>query len=69
MTRSTPQQWIWGIEMNRQVLASQEEYELAVRELSILFDNPPQPGTPEGDRFEALIVMVDQYETTHFPIA
>ncbi|WP_395406230.1 hypothetical protein ACHMW6_06040 [Pseudoduganella sp. UC29_106] len=54
--------------MNRQVLASQEEYELAVRELAVLFDDPPQPQTPEGERFAALIDMVDQYEQSQFPV-
>jgi len=54
--------------MNKQFLASREEYELAARELSALFDDPPQPGTDAGQRFAALIALVDQYETAHFPI-
>jgi HTH-type transcriptional regulator/antitoxin HigA len=39
-----------------------EEYEIAVRELSALFDAPPEPNTPEGTRFEVLISPVYQYD-------
>jgi HTH-type transcriptional regulator/antitoxin HigA len=45
-----------------------EEYEIAVRELSALFDAPPEPNTPEGTRFEVLISLVYQYEQTHLPL-
>jgi HTH-type transcriptional regulator/antitoxin HigA len=28
-----------------------------------------EPGTPEGDEFEALAALIDAYEEKHFPIA
>ena len=27
-----------------------------------------EPGTPEGDRFEVLLTLVEAYEARHFPI-
>lgn len=50
--------------MNKQAQADQEQYELALRELSVMFDAPPQLGTPEGERFEALISIVEKYENS-----
>ncbi|MBF1165187.1 MAG: transcriptional regulator, partial [Dechloromonas agitata] len=32
------------------------------------FENEPEPGTPEGDRFEVLVTLVEAYEAKHFPI-
>lgn len=48
--------------MNKQAQADHEQYQLALRELSVMFDDPPQPGTPEGERFEELISLVEKYE-------
>ncbi len=47
---------------------SEAEHKLALRELSAYFDNEPEPGTPDGDRFEILLTLVEAYETAHFPI-
>lgn len=38
------------------------EYRAALRELSAFFDNEPAPGTPDGDRFEALLTLVEDFE-------
>lgn len=35
-----------------------DDYEVALREVSAYFDNEPEPGTPEGDRFEVLLTLV-----------
>ena len=32
--------------------------EVALREEAAYFDNEPEPGTPEGDRFEVLLTLV-----------
>ena len=32
------------------------------------FDNEPEPGTPDGDRFDVLLTLVDAYEAKQFPI-
>lgn len=44
------------------------DYKAALRELSAYFDDEPEPGTPDGDRFEVLLTLVEAYEARHFPI-
>lgn len=44
------------------------DYTAALREVSTYFDNEPEPGTPDGDRFEILLTLVEAYEARHFPI-
>src|SRR3546814_15561339 len=36
--------------------------------MSAYFDNEPEPGSEEGDRFEILITLVEAYETRHSPV-
>jgi hypothetical protein len=35
------------------------------RELT--FENKPDPGTPDGDRFDVLLTLVEAYEAKNFP--
>lgn len=49
-------------------LSSPADYEAALAEVSRLFDELPDPGTPEGDRFSALVDQVEAYEILHFPL-
>lgn len=44
------------------------DYKIVMREISVYFENEPEPGTPEGDRFEILLTLAEAYETKHFPI-
>ncbi|XLZ72769.1 hypothetical protein ABT364_12600 [Massilia sp. SR12] len=53
--------------MNQQSQTDQEQYQLALRELPVMLDKPPTPGTPDGDRFEALITLVEKYENHILP--
>jgi antitoxin component HigA of HigAB toxin-antitoxin module len=64
MTESMQPPLTWITEMNKQAQADHEQYELALRELSVMFDDPPRLGTPEGERFEALISIVEKYENS-----
>lgn len=45
-----------------------DDYKIALREVSAYFDSEPAPGTPDGDRFEVLLTLVEAYETKHYPI-
>lgn len=45
-----------------------EDYKAVMREVSTFFDNEPKPESPEGDRFEVLLTLVEAYEAKHFPI-
>ena len=38
------------------------DYKAALRELSAYFNNEPAPGTPDGDRFEVLLTLVEAFE-------
>ena len=47
---------------------TEADYKAALREVAAYFDNEPEPFTPDGDRFEVLLTLVEAYETRHFPI-
>jgi len=49
-------------------IRTNEDYKEAMREVAAFFENEPDPGTTEGDRFEVLLTLVEAYETKHFPI-
>jgi HTH-type transcriptional regulator/antitoxin HigA len=49
-------------------IRTDDDHRAALHELSAFFDNQPEPGTPEGDRFEVLLTLVESYESKHFPI-
>lgn len=44
------------------------DYRAVLREVSAYFENEPEPGSPEGDRFEVLVTLVEAYEAKHFPV-
>jgi HTH-type transcriptional regulator/antitoxin HigA len=54
--------------MNIHPIRTEKDYKASLRELSAYFDNEPDPGTEEGDRFEILATLVEAYEAKHFPI-
>lgn len=54
--------------MNIHPVRNKTDYKKALRELSTQFDDEPVPGTPEGDRFEIMVTLVEAYEAKHFPI-
>jgi len=54
--------------MNIRPIRTEDDYQTALREVSALFDQEPEPGSPEGDRFEVLLTLIEAYETQHFPI-
>ena len=45
-----------------------DDHKAALREVSAYFDNEPAPGTPDGDRFEILLTLVEAYEARRYPI-
>ena len=54
--------------MDIRPIRTQADYEAALAEVSPLFDNEPEPGTPQGDRFEVLVTLLEAYERKHYPI-
>lgn len=47
---------------------TEDDYKASLREISGYFENEPEPGSPDGDRFEILLTLVESYESKHFPI-
>ena len=47
-------------------IRSESDYEAALKEIEKLFDS--QPGTPDGDRMDVLVTLVESYEERNFPI-
>lgn len=45
-----------------------DDYQAVLREVSVYFDNEPEPGSVEGDRFEILLTLLEAYEAKQFPI-
>ena len=47
-------------------IKTEADYEAALKEIEGLFDS--EPGTPEGDRMDILITLVEAYEDEHYDI-
>lgn len=54
--------------MDIRPIHTEADYRAALSEVSAYFDTEPEPGTPDGDRFEVLLTLVEAYEAKHFPI-
>ncbi|MBV6823842.1 type II toxin-antitoxin system HigA family antitoxin [Pseudomonas sp. PD9R] len=54
--------------MNIRPIHTDEDYREALKSVSALFDNEPEPGTPEGDYFEIMITLIEAYESKQFPL-
>jgi HTH-type transcriptional regulator/antitoxin HigA len=50
------------------LIKTEADYEAAMDQIEEFFADMPEPGTPEGDRFELLTVLVARYEEQHYPI-
>ncbi|QQZ41220.1 helix-turn-helix domain-containing protein [Pseudomonas sp. SK3(2021)] len=45
-----------------------QDYRAALKQVSVLFDNEPEPGSAEGDYFDVMITLIEAYEAKQFPI-
>ena len=54
--------------MDIRPIHTEADYKATLREISVLMESDPDPGTPEGDRLDILSTLVQAYETRHFPI-
>jgi HTH-type transcriptional regulator / antitoxin HigA len=43
-------------------IRSEADYEAALDEIEHYFDNEPEPGAPEADRFDLLALVIEDYE-------
>ena len=49
-------------------IRSEAEHDAAIEEIERYFENQPEPGTPEADRFDLLALIIEDYERNHWPI-
>lgn len=49
-------------------IRNEEDYQAALKAVSPLFDVEPEVGTPEGDFFEVMCLLIEEYEKKHYPI-
>lgn len=54
--------------MEIQPIQTEQDYKATLREISALMVSDPDLGTPQGDRLEILVTLVQAYEARHFPI-
>lgn len=50
------------------VIKTESAYKAALTEIEDLIDHDPDVGTPDGDRLELLVLLVQDYESKEFPI-
>lgn len=49
-------------------LQDEAEYEAALAAVKPYFVNEPEPGTPEAAHFDALVLLIEDYEARYYPI-
>lgn len=54
--------------MNIKPIRTEQDYEAALRAVEPMFDNEPAMDTPEGDYFEVMCLLIEEYEKKHYPI-
>lgn len=54
--------------MDIRPLRTEADYDWALAEVECYFDDQPEVGTPEGDRFTVLSDLIEAYEAKHWPI-
>jgi HTH-type transcriptional regulator/antitoxin HigA len=56
------------MDMDIRPLRTEGDYKAALAAVSVLVDADPAPDTPEGDALEILSMLVEHYESEHFPL-
>jgi len=49
-------------------IRTETDYRAALRVVSQLADQDPSPDTPEGDRLDVLLTLIEAHERKHHPI-
>ena len=47
-------------------IRTKADYRAALKEVERLWD--ADPGTPDGDRVDVLVTLIEAYEATHYPV-
>lgn len=54
--------------MDIRPIRTEDDYKSALQDVSGYFDNEPEPGTEDSDRFDILLTLIEHYEAQQFPI-
>ena len=54
--------------MDVRPIRTEEDYDWALREVEPYFENEPELGSPESDRFDVLVSLIEAYEAKRWPI-
>ncbi|AUN32814.1 helix-turn-helix domain-containing protein [Niveispirillum cyanobacteriorum] len=54
--------------MNVRAIKNEDDYDWALTEIEQYFDQEPELGTPESDRFMVLSDLISAYEAKHWPV-
>lgn len=49
-------------------IKTEQDYEAALLAISPMFENEPAVDSPEGDFFEIMCLLIEEYEKKHYPI-
>lgn len=55
--------------MQLKPIRSEADYAAALQAVAPYFDHEPQAGSDEADQFEVLLLLIEHYEASHYPIA
>ena len=55
--------------MDIRPIHTQADHKATLKEISALMENDPEPGTPDGDRLDILVTLVQAFEAKHTPIS
>lgn len=53
---------------NIRPIKTEADYDWAIVEITKYFENEPEVGSPDGDRFDVLATLIEAYEDKHYPI-
>src|SRR5215469_14738615 len=51
-----------------QPIRNEADYDVALKEIAVYFEQEPEPGSAEADRFDVLAALVKAYEDEHWPV-
>lgn len=54
--------------MDIRPIHTEADHNATLKEISFLMESDPAPGTPDGDRLDILVTLVQAYEARHFPV-
>jgi HTH-type transcriptional regulator/antitoxin HigA len=49
-------------------IRTERDYDRALKQVAVYFENEPKRGTPEADRFDVLAALIEGYEAKRWPI-